>query len=236
MAGTAKASSSDARTIALAAVIGVFLLMQVVLVFAVRHDTLDMDVGPNTQPSPDFYGTIDIGQTFVAAGPNIGRIDLLFGTHERVSSYRIGFELYEVGTPNRLVATSKIEAGGLLNNLFNTFRFPTVRGTRGKTYLVRVVAPSAIPANAVALWMNGGDILPGGTMIYNGAPSPGDLAFRVYARRTIVSELSRIVGKNPGFLGSPIFFVLVILLLEAALVWTLYSIVDRIFERRGPHV
>jgi len=44
------------------------------------------------------------------------------------------------------------------------------------------------------------------------------------------------VAKNPGFLGSPVVFVLVILLLEAALVWTLVLIIDRIFEGRESDV
>ena len=229
-------SSPGPRKAVLAAVIGAFVLMQVVLVFAVRYDTLDMDVGPNTQPSPDFSGTISIGQTFVAAGANIARIDLMFGTHDRKPSYRIGFELFDAGRPDTPLAVSGIEAAAVRNNLFNEFRFPTVRGTRGRTFLLRLLAPAAVSADAVALWTNPADIHPGGTMMYNGAPAPGDLMFRVYSRRTIISELGRLVQKNPGPLGSPLLFIIVILLLEASLIWTLWSIVDRIFARRGPHV
>jgi hypothetical protein len=88
----------------------------------------------------------------------------------------------------------------------------------------------------MALWMNNGNIYPGGTLMINGAPASGDLIFRVYARRTVASELGRIVAENPGPLGSPVLFVFVILLLEAALLWTIVSIVDRIFERRDSHV
>lgn len=232
----AKAPKPAARLIARTAIIGLFVVMQAVLVFFVRYDTLDMDIRPNTLPSPDFYGTIDIGQTFVAEGANIGRIDLLFGTHGYSASYPIGFELFETGPSRTLVASSGIDASALSNNLFNTFRFPTVRRTRGKTYLLRLSAPSATGENAMAVWMNEGDVYPSGMMMYNGVLGPGDLIFRVYSRRTIVSELGRIVRKNPGFLGSPVFFLFVILLLEAALIWTLASIVDRIFERRGPDV
>jgi len=227
-----KSQGREARTIALAVVIGLFVLMQVVLAVVLRVDTLDMDVGPNNQPSPDFFGPTDIGQTFAAAGENIGRIDLLFGTHGRSGTYRIGFELYEAGPPEAIVATSEIEASGLRNNLFNTFRFPAVRGTRGRAFRIRLAAPAATASDAVALWTNGGDILPDGTFFYNGAPAAGDLVFRVYSRRTAVSELARVVGRNPGVLSSPILFVLVLLLLEASLIWTLVSIVDRVFERR----
>lgn len=232
----AKAPRPDTRLIVRTAIIGLFVVMQAVLVIFVRYDTLDMDIRPNTQPSPDFYGTIDIGQTFVAEGANIGRIDLLFGTHGYSASYPIGFELYEAGPSRILVASSGIDASALRNNLFNTFRFSAVRGTRGKTYLFRLSAPSATAANAMAIWMNEGDVYPDGRMMFNGVLGPGDLIFRAYSRRPIVSELGRIVRKNPGFLGSPVFFVFVILLLEAALIWTLGSIVDRIFERRGQDV
>ncbi len=231
-----KTPKPDARKIATAAVIGLFIAMQVVLVVFIRYDTLDMDIRPNTQPSPDFYGAIDIGETFVAEGKNIGRIDILFGTHGYSVSYPIRFELYETSPARALVAESGIAAAALRNNLFSTFRFPTVRGTRGKPYLFRLLAPEATAANAMAIWMNPGDIYPAGMMLYNGVLGPGDLIFRVYSRRTVLAEFGRIVRKNPGFLGSPVLFAAVILLLEAALIGALRSIVGRMFEGRSRDV
>jgi hypothetical protein len=225
-----------ARRTALAAVIAAFVLMQGALVLAVKHDTLEMDVGPNTRPTPDFHGTVDLGQTFTANSPNIARIDLLFGTHGRTPSYRIDFELSETGPGGRVVAASHIEASGLRNNLFNTFRFPAVRATRGKAYLIRLAAPSATAETAVALWMNDGDVLPAGTMMYNGAPAAGDLCFRVYSRRTVLSAFGRIVRGNPGIFGSPVFFAAVVLFFEAAFVWALVAITGRVFERRSRDV
>jgi hypothetical protein len=228
----AKAASTSRRAGVFFFVIGAFILMQVILVAVAKHDTLIMNTWPNTNPSPDFWGACDIGQTFVSSSPNIGRIDLFFGTHGRSASYRIGFELFEAGAPPILLAASGIEASALRNNLFNEIRFPTVRGTRGKRLYFRLLAPEATAADAMALWMNTGDILPDGAMIYNGAPASGDIIFRVYARRTILSELGRIVAGNPGLLGRPALFVVVILLLEAAFIWALAAIVDRILERR----
>jgi hypothetical protein len=227
----AKTPARETRILVRSVVVGLFVLMQAILVFFVKHDTLDMDIRPNTRPSPDFYGAIDIGQTFVARGANIGRIDLLFGTHGRAVSHRIGFELYETGAAKTLVAESGIDGAALRDNLFGAFRFDVVRGTRGKRYLIRLVAPEATAADAVAVWTNSDDVYRDGTMMYNGAPDPGDLIFRVYSRRTIASEFGRITAKNPGILGSPALFGLVILLLEAAFIWALASIVDRILER-----
>ena len=226
----------DARTAAKAVIIGLFVLMQVVLVFFVRYDTLDMDIRPNNQPSPDFYGPIDIGETFVATGANIRRIDLLMGTHDYKVSYPVRFELFEIGSSRTLAAASAVDASVLRNNFYNTFRFPTVRRTRGKKFLFRLLAPEATAANAMAVWMNTGDIYPDGMMMYNGALGANDLTFRVYSLRTVASELGRITAKNPGILSSPGLFVLVVLLLEAALIWTLGSLVDRIFTRQEPHV
>lgn len=228
----AKAASTSRRAVVLSVVIGAFVLMQVMLVAVAKVDTLYMSTWPNTDPSPDFWGSCDIGQTFVSSSPNIGRIDLFFGTHGRAASYRIGFELFEAGAPPTILAVSSIEASSLRNNLFNEFRFPTVRGTRGKKLFVRLLAPDATAADAMALWMNAGDVLPDGTMVYNGVPASGDLIFRVYARRTILSELGRITARNPGILGRPELLVVIILLLEAAFIWALASIVDRILERR----
>jgi len=232
----AKKPARDTRTMVRCAIVGLFLLMQAVLVLIIKHDTLDLDIRPNTRPSPDFHGAIDIGQTFQAAGANIGRIDLLFGTHGRPVSCRVGFELYEIDSARALVASSGIEGADLRDNLFGAFRFAAVRGTRGKRYMIRLVAPEATAEDAVAVWTNSDDIYPEGTMMYNGAPDPGDLVFRVYSRRPIAAELGRIVKGNPGFLGSPILFVAVLLLLEAAFIWALASIVDRILERRDGDV
>jgi len=230
------APKTDARTVAKAVIIGLFVLMQVVLVFLVRYDTLDMDIRPNNHPSPDFYGPIDIGETFVATGANIGRIDLLMGTHDYKVSYPVRFELYEIGASRTLAAASETGASALRNNFYNTFRFPTVRKTRGKKFLFRLLAPEATAANGMAVWMNTEDIYPDGMMMYNGAFGRNDLTFRVYSLRTVASELGRITAKNPGILSSPGLFVLVVLLLEAALIWTLGTLVDRIFNRQEPHV
>lgn len=228
----AKTPSRETRIVVRSAVVGLFILMQAVLVFLVRYDTLDMDIRPNTRPSPDFHGTIDIGQTFTAAGANIGRIDILFGTHGRPVPYRVGFELYETGPGRSLVAASTIDGAAVRDNLFAAFRFKPVRGARGKKFLIRLAAPEATEDNALAVWTNDGDAYPDGTMMYNGAPDPGDLVFRVYSRRQIAAELGRILKGNPGFLGSPLLFAAVLLLLEAAFIWALASIVDRILERR----
>jgi hypothetical protein len=232
----AKTSSRDNRILVRSLIVGLFVLMQAILVVFVKHDVLDMNIRPNTQPSLDFYGAIDIGQTFRAEGANIGRIDLLFGTHGRRVSYPVGFELYEIGPSKTLVATSGIDASSLRDNLFQAFRFPVVRGSRGKRYLIRLFASSATAANAMAIWKNSADIYPDGTMVYNGAPDSGDLIFRVYSRRAIASELGRIVAGNPGVLGSPALFAAVVLLLEAAFIWALAAIVDRIMERRDGDV
>lgn len=229
----AKTPARETRTIVRTVTVGLFVLMQAVLVFFVKHDTLDMNIRPNTRPSPDFHGAVDIGQTFLAAGANIGRIDLLFGTRGRAVSHRIGFELYEIDAAKTLVAESGIDGAALRDNLFGAFRFDVVRGSRGKRYLIRLVAPGATAADAVAVWTNPDDVYPDGTMMYNGAPDPGDLIFRVYSRRTIAAELGRVVARNPGILGRPALFAVVILLLEAAFIWALASIVDRILERRN---
>ena len=229
----ANAASSPRRSIVFPLVVGSFVLAQVLLVAVARHDTLSVSVWPNTNPAPDFWGARDIGQTFVSSCPNIGRIDLFFGTHGRAASYRIVLELFETGAPDRILASSAVEASSLRNNLFNEFRFPAVRGTRGKRLSLRLRAPEATAADAMTVWTNAGDVYPDGAMVYNGAPAPGDLIFRVYARRTVLSEIGRITARNPGFLGRPALFVAAVILLEAALIGALAAITGRILERRG---
>lgn len=196
------------------AVLFFFLLLQFVLIFLKKHDTLDLDIYPNTVPTQLIYGGQTVGQTFVAESDNLCRVDIMMGTLGRQNDRDLVFKLHQLGETSTAVRTTTVNAAGLLNNLYNAFVFEPVRKSKDKTFSLILSSPGSRPENSVCAWMNSRDIYRKGTMLVNGAPARGDLVFRVYAKRPIFRELQRIIKNNPGILGKRWFLILCICLFE----------------------
>jgi len=216
-------------------VVALFIVMQVWLIFIKKHDALDIDTWPNTQPTPAVAGPYDVGQTFVAERDGIARIDVMVGTYGRTNTKNIIFELSEVvGEKEKLFVLNRtvtFSPAGLMNNLFNPIRFAPVEGSRGKRYLFTLRSPESTPEDSICLWMNTLDIYRWGHLFYNNAPAKGDLVFRVYSRRTVGSELGRIVRNYPGIFGSKTFLIIVVIAFEIAQVLMLIYLLNLFFGR-----
>jgi hypothetical protein len=203
-----------------------FLLLQVYLIFWKKHETLDLDIYPNTVPTPLIYGEQTVGQRFVAESDNLCRVDIMMGTLGRQNDSQLTFRLDRLEENASDGRTTTIKAAGLLNNLYNPFVFKPVRRSRKRTFVFSLSSPGAGPDNSVCAWMNNKNIYRHGTALINRSPVRGDLVFRVYARRPIVTELHRIVKKNPGILGKAWFFVLCACLFEGVSVLMLIRLLD----------
>ena len=218
-------------------VVALFVFMQVYLIFIKKHDALDIDTWPNTIPSPSIQGPYDVGQTFVAERDGIARIDVMVGTYDRTNTKDLIFELRELTADGEqasdLSESVRVSPVGLMNNLFNPIRFEAVKNSRGKHYRFTLRSPESTPENSICLWMNIKDIYRWGHRIYNGAPAKGDLVFRVYSRRTVGSELGRIVKNYPGIFGSKTFLIIVVIAFEIAQVLMLIYLLNLFFGRPG---
>jgi hypothetical protein len=213
------------------AIVALFLVGQVWLVFFARHLTLDIESYPNTIPSPRIFGEQTMGQTFVAGRAGLARIDVLLGTHRPRLENDLDFRLYEGGTDGPLLAQVRIAGPAVRNNLFHPIVFDRISGSRGRTYFFVLSAPEAKADTGASIWANPADILPAGHIVFNGQPTEGDCVFRAYARRTIAGEWSRIAGTLPGPFGSPIVFAGVALLLEAAFVLIIWKLLGLLLGR-----
>jgi len=218
-------------------VVALFIFMQVYLIFIKKHDALDIDTWPNTIPTPDIQGLYDVGQTFIAERDGIARIDVMVGTYGRANTKGLIFELRELrGEAEKvsiLARVVKVSPVGLMNNLFNPIRFEPVDDSRGKRYRFTLSSPESTPEDSICLWMNTKDIYRWGHMVYNQAQAKGDLVFRVYSRRTVGSELGRIVKNYPGIFGSKTFLIIVVIAFEIAQVLMLIYLLNLFFGR--PH-
>jgi hypothetical protein len=209
-----------------AAIIVLFVLLQVFLLFVAHHDTMEVDTSPNSVPTPPILGGERTGQTFKAPSDGLARIDVLLGTHGRLNDKDVHFRLYELEPTRVLAAEVVFNASDVRNNLYRTFRFPPQPSSKGRSYLFELDSPASTPSNAIAVWMNAADVYPDGEFFFNGGAAGGDLTFRTYARRTVWEELPRIARHGSGVFRSVFLLAAAILLFEAAAVALLKKLLD----------
>jgi len=212
-----------------AGVLVIFVLLQVYLLFFKRHDTLALDVNASDVPSPRVFGENRIGQSFVSPSGGLARIDLLLESAKRTIGNDIGFRLSETVPEKKVVREATIKGPDVKDNLYYPVEFKSLPDSKGRTYEFVLSSSASGFDNSVSVWMNNRDIYPGGSLLFNGAPARGDLAFRVYAKRPIIAEMGRIVSKYPGILGSRFFLAVVIVFFEAAAFVLLRMLLDFLF-------
>ncbi len=64
--------------------------------------------------------------------------------------------------------------------VYQSFAFPPIPDSAGRTFYLSVEAPSASVAAPLLARYQHGDVYPPGTRHQDGTPTPGDLAFRIY--------------------------------------------------------
>ncbi len=188
------------------AAVGLFVLFQACLIFVMKHDTLDLDIGPNTQPTENIYQGNRVGQTFVARADNIARVDVAMGTHGRANDGTVFFRLWEETPERNLIRETAFSAAAVKNNLFHTVRFKPVREATGRTYYFVFSSAESTYENSICAWMNRHDIYPQGRYFLRHEPGDGDLMFRVYSRETVAGGMGRVVNKYGGVFGSRVVF------------------------------
>jgi hypothetical protein len=207
-----------------------FILSQIFLITIPRHDTLDLETWPNTQPSPRIFGARTVGQSFVPRINNLSRIDIFTGAYGLTLSSDLLFRLYEGGLDGRLAAAVRIPGAKVRDNLFTPVEFKPIKKSRGKVWTFVLSAPDAGPNEGPSLWFNPSDLLPTGMLVIDGRSSPGDGIFRTYSRRTIIAEWERISHGVPGRWGNPFTLAVAALLFEIALAVAFWRILGWFFE------
>jgi hypothetical protein len=211
-------------------IIALFVLLQIYLIFVIRHETMDIDSFPNTIPSPNLQGGVRVGQTFKAPADGLARIDVLLGTHGRINDKNIRFHLWEMTSPRKPSAEIVFNASAVGNNLYRTFRFTPQPHSKSCNYLFEFESPASTVDNSIAVWMSTNDIYNAGEFLFNDRAVGGDLTFRAYSRRPVWTELPRLMRPDSGILGSVFVLATTILLLEAVLVIFLKKLLDHLWK------
>ena len=205
-----------------------FILLQGYLIFLKKHDSLDIDVTPNTNPSLNIYGQGNLGQTFIARRNRLARIDVMPGTHGRKNDKDIIFELREIHPENKFITRTIFNASSVKNNLYYSFVFKPLKDSQRKTYYFLFQSPQSTPENSICLWTNNRNIYKEGDFLFNHQSQSGDLIFRVYSRRPIFTELRRVVRNYSGIFGNVYFFLVAIAFFEVAQILMLSKLLDLI--------
>ncbi len=209
------------------ALAALFLLLQFYLIFLRHHDTMDLEVYPNTKPSQNFGADFTVGQSFKAGMDRLNRIDALMGTHGKTLGGEVVLRLRELPPPSGPPAdlrVVRIKASEIRDNLYQTFSFPPIPDSKGKRYSYEVFAVDPDPGTPGCLWINEADIYPEGDFLVQGKVNGGDCAFRTYSSRTIASQARRIARRWPRPFGTPAFFWLVLAAFVASLTALLYHV------------
>jgi len=203
-----------------------FIVFQIYLIFLKKHDALDIDVTPNTTPSFNIYGGEMLGQTFVAPKNGVGRIDVMLGTHGRENDRNVIFELREIQPDDNLITRMVFNASSVKNNLYHPFVFNPVKDSQRRTYYFFFISPESTLENSICVWTNKRNIYKKGEYLYNHHPQRGDLIFRVYSRRPVFTELRRIVRNYSGIFGNITFLLVAIVFFEAVQILMFSKLLD----------
>ena len=79
--------------------------------------------------------------------------------------------------------------------VYQSFAFPPIPDSAGRTFYLSVEAPSVSAAAPLLARYQRDDVYAPGTRYRDGTPTPGDLAFRIYDGDTPMSDLRLLVGR-----------------------------------------
>jgi hypothetical protein len=190
------------------------------------QDRSDMVVG---ELSP---GTA-VGQVFTADQAGVYRIDLMLSTYARHNTGVVVFHVRPAPTAATDWVTLRLDAATVVDNAYHAFEFPPLPNKRGDKLYFFVEAVQSSPGNAVTVAAESQDVYAGGPAVVIGPPDTRakDLRFRVYYQPNVAQALGglldRLAAGRPGFLGSPVCYVILAiayLLLLFGLGWRLFAV------------
>lgn len=163
-----------------------------------------------------------IGQTFRATQSNMSRVDIRLATYGRTNEAPVILTLtgYPSGAPVRVVVAAP---GDFQDGRYHTFRFPPVRESAGREFLMTLESPEATPGNPLSSWAGNCDCYPGGVAVLNGEPQHQlDLTIRIGYWNQTAAVTRELIGRlsqyKPGFFKGGALVILAVLALGLVIV------------------
>lgn len=122
-----------------------------------------------------------IGQSFLATRSHLCRVDVMFGTYNRLNTCELTFRLKTDPQDKEELVVVKANARFIQDGLWYTFRFPPLADSQGKSYYFSLESSTTDPGNALTVWYTPTPYIPFGLRYENGKPATGCLRFRTYS-------------------------------------------------------
>lgn len=133
------------------------------------------------KPIGEIFGDRVVTQSFRAEHNGLCVVSIMFATYARENDIPVKLTLLD---DKGVEITSQISEGKKIrDNVFYSFRFPAIVGSKGKKFQVSITSPDGKAGNAITAWMSESDVYPEGSLTVNGAAMPGDLMIKLYYKK-----------------------------------------------------
>lgn len=189
----------------------------------------------STQPfhnrvSGDLLPGRSVSQEFLATADGLDRVEVQLSATPGVTHGTVIVTLVDRQTSAE-VATVTSPGSSAVDTGYQSFDFPAIAKSAGRSYRFSLASPDAAPGRAI--FVNGaswGADNEGGLTI-GGARQPGSLTFKTHynSPSALASFLDQLTAHKPGLWGNRTFYVL----LAITYVATLAGLLTALFHRRG---
>lgn len=160
----------------------------VMLLAGCAFEAVDIQQEKGSSLAGELLGGHSFGQTFIPQHDGLSRIDLYTATYARENSQPVIFQVNSApgddksGGGSQTLAQVELAADQISNSGPTVITFPPLPGTAGKTLYFSIESPGSVPGDAITVYIEEGDVYPGGQMYIDGEGGQGDIAFIAYTR------------------------------------------------------
>lgn len=163
------------------------------------------------------WGEQIISQSFIAPHNNLNRVDILFQTYQRQNTYDVTLRLLEAPAEGQdpfkgpeLFETT-FNAATVSDQSWQTFTFPSISNSKGKTYLITLQSPESVKGNAITVGGIERDVFQSGSAFLGPTPLQADITFRACFQMTVIEKwhvlADQITRNRPVLWGEASFYV-----------------------------
>jgi len=174
----------------------------------------------------ELVGDVQFGQTFVAAYPDLYRIDVMLSADGGPNTHRVILHLRQAVNDQADILSVPLDAAAVKEGAWQSFTFPPIPDSAGRSFYFYLEAPAAQPGDALSVMGSEGDPYRWGQGFINRHPAPGDMTFRVYYQMGLAQKIglvtARLAANKPFIWGQGGFYLVLAvgyILLLGALLW-----------------
>ena len=156
-----------------------------------------------------------IGQSFVSPHDGLNSVHIFFLTYQRPNTHDVTLRLLETSpdintSPQVELFSTTFNAATIDDKTWQSFSFPQIPDSSGKTYLITLQSPQSVDGNAITVGGIERDVYASGSAFLGTTPVPADIAFRACYQMTIAEKLQilseQITRNRPALWDNAIFF------------------------------